>query len=92
MILTEYRTQVRLRDRINLPRDDLLTSVIEMQSSLNVLARGALNIINEIGSDSSSWSENEVTDDIVSDKEKKDKDDNDDASGAGAGAGAGIAV
>ena len=63
-----------------------------MQSSLNVLARGALNIINEIGSDSSSWSENEVTDDIVSDKEKKDKDDNDDASGAGAGAGAGIAV
>ena len=60
-----------------------------MQSSLNVLAREALNIIDILGSDSSSYSESEVTDDSFYDKKDKDKDDNDDDSGAGAGAGAG---
>ena len=56
-----------------------------MQSSLNVLAREALNIIDILGSDSSSYSESEVTDDSFYDKKDKDKDDNDDDSGAGAG-------
>ena len=49
-----------------------------MQSSLNVLARDVLNIIEDIGSDSSSYSEEYVSEDDISDKKDKDKDDNDD--------------
>ena len=65
-----------------------MSSIIQIQSSLNVLAREVLNIITSIDSEESSYSD--VTDDGNSEKKDKDKDDtdnDDDEEGAGAGLG-----
>ena len=51
---------------------------LTLSSFESIIARDVLNIIEKIGSESSSYSKSDVTDDIISDKNDKDKDDNDD--------------